>query len=88
MSLLIPRIVITAIIIVVAYFALVRVWTREVDLLAIFKKPSEIIPIKEKKESPLSEMLGELIPASKPTPPNTCGTIPPPMLLLYFSGTQ
>jgi len=87
MSLLISRIVITAIIIVVAYFALVRVWTREVDLLAIFKKPSESIPIKEKKGSPLSEMSGELIPASKPTPPNTCGTIPPNAIALFFGNS-
>ncbi len=87
MSLLISRIIITAFIIVVVYFALVRVWTREVDLWALVKKPSESIPIKEKKPSPSPEMSGELIPANKLTPPNTCGTISPNAIALFFGNS-
>ena len=52
MTLLISRILITAIVIVVAYYTLVRVWTREVDLFLNYTKPLETIPIKEKNTQP------------------------------------
>ena len=52
MTLLISRILITAIVIVVVYYALVKVWTREVDLFLNYKKPSETVPIKEKSAQP------------------------------------
>jgi hypothetical protein len=45
MSLLITRVLLTAIVIVVAYFAVVRIWTNQIDFIALFKKPSESIPI-------------------------------------------
>ena len=86
MSLLISRILITVVVVIVAYFVLLRVWTKEVDLLALFKKPSESIPIKEKKFSS-PEMSGELIPANKPTPPNACGTIPPNAIALLLGNS-
>lgn len=31
----------------IAYFALTRIWTKDIDILAFLKKPSESIPIKE-----------------------------------------
>ncbi len=52
MTLLISRILVTAIIIVVVYYALTRVWTREVDLFSDFRKPLETLPIKEKNTQP------------------------------------
>jgi len=86
MSLLISRILITAVIVIIGFYFLLRVWTQEVDILALFKKPSESIPIKEKKLSP-PEMSGELIPANKPTPPNACGTIPPNALAILLGNS-
>ena len=50
MTLLISRLIISLIIICIAYFALERVWTKKVDLIGWFKKPSEVIPI-ENEES-------------------------------------
>lgn len=47
MSLLISRVILTGIIVIMAYFALVRVWTHKVDLISLLKKPSERIPIKD-----------------------------------------
>jgi len=47
MSILFSRIIYTAIILLVAYFALVKVWTKEVDILKLFKKPSESILVKD-----------------------------------------
>jgi hypothetical protein len=41
------KIILTLIIIGVGYFALVRVWTSEIDILSLLKKPSESIPIRE-----------------------------------------
>lgn len=41
------KIILTAIIIGVGYFALVRVWTHDIDILSLLKKPSENIPIRE-----------------------------------------
>jgi hypothetical protein len=49
MSLLFSRILFTVIIIGMAYFALVKVWTQKVDIFALLKKPSEGIPISENK---------------------------------------
>lgn len=52
MSLLISRIIFTAIILGMSYFALVKVWTNKVDILALLKQPSEKIPIvKEETKS-------------------------------------
>jgi len=41
------RILLTLIVIGMAYFALARIWTKEIDILGFLKKPSESIPIKE-----------------------------------------
>jgi hypothetical protein len=41
------RIFLTLIVIGVAYYALVRIWTKEIDIQGFLKKPSESIPIKE-----------------------------------------
>jgi hypothetical protein len=46
MNLLI-KILLTLIVIGMAYFALARNWTKEIDILGFLKKPSESIPIKE-----------------------------------------
>ena len=46
-SLLFSRIIISAIVLCVAYFFLKRIWTHEIDIRAIFEKPSERIPVKE-----------------------------------------
>lgn len=46
MNLLI-KIFLTLIVIGIAYFALARIWTKEIDILGFLKKPSESIPIKE-----------------------------------------
>ena len=44
---LLVKIALTLIVLGVAYFALARIWTKEIDLLALLKKPSETIPVKE-----------------------------------------
>lgn len=46
MTLLI-KIILSLIIIVMAYFALTRIWTKDIDITGFLKKPSESIPIKE-----------------------------------------
>lgn len=43
------RIILTVIILGIAYFALQKVWTKKVDLLDLLKKPSEAIPTQEEK---------------------------------------
>jgi hypothetical protein len=45
MSLLV-RVILTLIILGMAYFALVRVWTKDIDIIGMLKKPSESIAIK------------------------------------------
>jgi hypothetical protein len=37
----------TAVVIGMAYFAIARIWTKDVDILAFLRKPSESIPVKE-----------------------------------------
>ena len=56
MTLLISRILITAIVIGVVYYVLVRVWTREVDLFSNYGKPSATVPIKGKNTEPTGIM--------------------------------
>jgi hypothetical protein len=51
MILLASRIVLTAIILIVSYFGLVKVWTKNVDLTAALKKPSDVIPVDERAAS-------------------------------------
>ena len=46
MTLLISRLVLSALVLLVAAFAFRRFWTREPDLFALLKKPSESIPVK------------------------------------------
>ena len=58
MTLLISRILITAIVIFVVYYVLVRVWTREVDLFLNYRKASETVPTKEKNTQ--ATRMGEL----------------------------
>src|ERR1035437_396503 len=45
MTLLITRLILTVVIVVVGYFALQKVWTNQIDIAAIFKTPSDIIPV-------------------------------------------
>jgi hypothetical protein len=44
MNLLFSRIILTGIILAISYFALQKVWTEKIDLIALFKRPSIIIP--------------------------------------------
>jgi len=46
MNLLI-KIFLTLIVIGMGYFAIARIWTKEIDIVGFLKKPSETIPIKE-----------------------------------------
>lgn len=48
MPLLITRIILTVVVLAVAYFALEKVWTKRIDALALFKGPSEIIPTEDR----------------------------------------
>ena len=41
------KLVLSAVVIGIAYFALARIWTKDIDILAFLKKPSESIPVKE-----------------------------------------
>ena len=52
MSLLISRLVFTIIVIAVAYFALLKIWTKKVDVTEILKRPSEAIPISKTEIRP------------------------------------
>lgn len=45
---LIIKIILSAIVGFIAYFALARIWTHEIDILNLFQKPSNSIPIKTK----------------------------------------
>jgi hypothetical protein len=47
--LLLSRIILTGVILFVSYFALEKVWTKNVDLIALFKGPSKAIPTKEEE---------------------------------------
>ena len=51
MMLLFSRLSFTIIIIIVAYFALERVWTKNVSIIEWFKKPSQNISLKPKKKN-------------------------------------
>ena len=68
MTLLITRLVLTAIVIAIAYFALHRVWTQEIDLLALLRKPAEGIPVRTKEPYRIPETSGVLSPGTKQLP--------------------
>jgi hypothetical protein len=46
------KIVLTLVFIVVFIFFVWKIWTNEIDIIQWFKKPSEIIPVKEKMQPP------------------------------------
>lgn len=48
---------------------------------------SKIKKINEELEKRIPALSGVLIPNNKPTPPNTCGTIPPHTLALFFGNS-
>lgn len=54
---LITKLVMSLIVLGIAYFALKRIWTKEIDILALLRRPSESIPV---KESPIVVVPGEL----------------------------
>jgi len=68
MTLLVSRLVLTAIVIAIAYFALHKVWTQDIDLLAILKKPSEGIPVRTKEPYRIPETSGVLSPGTRQLP--------------------
>ncbi len=41
------KIFLSIVVVGIAYFALARIWTKDIDILAFLKKPSESIPVKE-----------------------------------------
>lgn len=51
-----------------AYFALHRLWTQDIDLIALLKKPSEGIPVKTNEPYRIPETSGLLMPGTKPFP--------------------
>ena len=68
MALLLTRIFLTAIIFLIAYFALHKVWTQNVDLIALLKKPSEGIPVKTSETPRILQTSGFLLPGTKQLP--------------------
>jgi hypothetical protein len=65
MTLIASRIVFTAIISVIAFFALYKVWTQDVDLVAFLKRPFEVIPVKTSEPARIPETSGLLLPGTK-----------------------
>lgn len=52
------KIIITLVIIAVGYFLLHKTWTSEIDILRFFKKPADMIPVKEQgNEKTASEQI-------------------------------
>lgn len=56
------KIIITLAILVFGYFLLHKTWTSEIDILRLFRKPADIIPVKEQgNEDSTSEQIQEKI---------------------------
>jgi len=54
------KIIITLVIGAVGYFLLYKTWTSEIDILRLFKKPADMIPVKEQgNEDSASEQIQE-----------------------------
>lgn len=68
MALLLTRIILTAIIFFIVYFALHKVWTQDVDMIALLKRPSEGIPVKTSEPARIPETSGFLLPGSTRLP--------------------
>jgi hypothetical protein len=60
--------VVTAIIIAIVGFVLHKVWTQNIDLIALLRKPSEKIPVKMKEPYIIPETSGVLLPGTKEIP--------------------
>ncbi|MBO1225611.1 MAG: ankyrin repeat domain-containing protein [Candidatus Scalindua sediminis] len=60
MTLLISRIILTAIILGIGFFALQKVWTKKVDLIALLKGPSKAIPIQEEETQDINVAGGKV----------------------------
>lgn len=56
------KIIITLAILFVGYFLLHKTWTSEIDILRLFRKPADIIPVKKQgNEDSASEQIQEKI---------------------------
>ena len=56
------KIIITLVILAVGYFLVHKTWTSEIDILRLFKKPADMIPVKEQgNEETASEQIQEEI---------------------------
>lgn len=62
MTQIIIKVVITSVVTIIFIFVLHRTWTHEIDIVRLFKKPSDVIPVKEKvKAEPASRAIQEEI---------------------------
>ncbi|MEM8845295.1 MAG: hypothetical protein AAGB35_09675, partial [Pseudomonadota bacterium] len=64
-SLLISRLVYTAIVFAVGYFCLNHIWTKRVDIMMLFKGPADSIPVIEEEQIDPDATSGVLIPANE-----------------------